>query len=101
MVRRFFGTGLGELPWRTEFGARLRELKHQKNDVVLQELARARVAEALKRWAPRIVVTSINVSRETQEGENVLVIRGRYNLINENVPGNNVLLEGVEVTVSV
>ena len=30
----------GELPWRTDFGSLLHLLRHQKNDRVLQELAR-------------------------------------------------------------
>jgi phage baseplate assembly protein W len=91
----------GELPWRTEFGSRLHLLRHHKNDAVLQELARAYVVEALKRWEPRIVVTSVNATREALEGTNVLTLRIRYNLISTNVPGNNVLLSGLEQTVRI
>lgn len=91
----------GELPWRTEFGSLLHLLRHQKNDRVLQELARVYVVDALKRWEPRVVVTSVLVARETQEGEDVLAIRLRYNVISTNVPGNNVVLSGVEQTVRV
>ena len=91
----------GELPWRTEFGSLLHLLRHQKNDRVLQELARVYVVDALKRWEPRVVVTSIQVAREQQDGENVLAIRLRYNVISTNVPGNNVILSGVEQTVRV
>lgn len=89
----------GELPWRTEFGSLLHLLRHQKNDAMLQELARVYVVDALKRWEPRIVVTSVRASRETSDGENVLSLRIRYNLISANVPGNNVLLEGIEQTI--
>ena len=91
----------GELPWRTEFGSRLHLLRHHKNDAVLQELARAYVVEALKRWEPRIVVTSVNATREPLEGTNVLTLRIRYNLISANVPGTNVLLSGLEQTVRI
>lgn len=89
----------GELAWRTEFGSLLHLLRHQKNDAVLQELARVYVVDALKRWEPRVVVTSVNVTRERQDGENVLALRLRYNVISTNVPGNNVLLEGIEQVV--
>lgn len=89
----------GELPWRTEFGSLLHLLRHQRNDAVLNELARVYVVDALKRWEPRVVVTSVKVTRERQEGENVLALRLRYNIISTNVPGNNVLLEGVEQTI--
>lgn len=86
----------GEVPWRTEFGSLLHLLRHQRNDAVLPELARVYVVDALKRWEPRVVVTSVQVTRERQDGENVLAIRVRYNVISTNTPGNNVVLEGLE-----
>lgn len=89
----------GELPWRTEFGSLLHLLRHQKNDAVLQELARVHVADALKRWEPRVQLTSVQVTRERDRGENVLAIRLRYNIISANVPGNNVIVAGVEQVV--
>lgn len=91
----------GELPWRTEFGSLVHLLRHQKNDAVLQELARVYVVDALKRWEPRVQVTSVQVTRERDRGENVLSVRLRYNIISTNVPGNNVILAGVEQTVRV
>jgi phage baseplate assembly protein W len=91
----------GELPWRTEFGSLLHLLRHQKNDAVLQELARVHVADALKRWEPRVQLTSVQVTRERDRGENVLAIRLRYNIISANVPGNNVILQGIEQLVRV
>jgi uncharacterized protein len=52
----------GELPWRTNFGAGLGLLKHRPNDAVLAELARVSVRDALARWTPRVVFTSINLT---------------------------------------
>lgn len=89
----------GELAWRTEFGSLLHLLRHQKNDHVLQELARVYVVDALKRWEPRVQVTSVQVTRERLDGENILAIRVRYNVISTNTPGNNVVLGAVEQTV--
>lgn len=58
--------------------------------------------DALKRWVPgATLVTSVKITREREDGENVLAIRLRYNVISANVPGNNVLLEGVEQVVVV
>lgn len=54
----------GEVPWRTEFGSLLHLLRHQKNDAVLQELARVYVVDALKRCEPRVIVTSVQATRE-------------------------------------
>lgn len=85
----------GEMPWRTDFGSLLHVLRHQRNDRVLQELARVYVVDALKRWEPRVVVASVQVMREQHEGENVLAIRTRYHIISANTAGNNVLFEDV------
>ena len=89
----------GEMPWRTEFGSLLHRLRHQKNDSVLQELGRVYVVEALKRWEPRVVVTAVRVNREPHDGENVLAIRLRYDVISVNTPGNNTILSETEQTV--
>ncbi len=90
----------GEIPWRTELGSMLRLLVHQPNNRVLQELARVYVVDALKRWEPRVRVTSVQVTREQLDGENVLAIHVRYDVIAANVPGNNVILSGIEQTVT-
>jgi phage baseplate assembly protein W len=89
----------GELPWRTEMGSLLRLLIHQRNDTVLQELARVYVVDALKRWEPRVRVTSVAVTRERDRGENVLAIRLRYNIVAS--PGGTVLIPEVDQTVRV
>ena len=86
----------GEVPWRTDFGSLLHRLRHQKNDSVLQELGRVYVVDALKRWEPRVVVTAVRVGREQHDGENVLAIRLRYDVISTNTPGNNVILPGID-----
>jgi phage baseplate assembly protein W len=91
----------GEMPWRTEFGSLLFLLRHQKNDVALQELAKVYVQDALRRWEPRVIVTSLYAKR-LEDGEgNKHVIRLRYDVIQRNVPGNQVVLKGVEQTVTV
>lgn len=38
----------------------------------------------------------MSVGRLQQEGENVLAIRIRYDVISTNTPGNNVIVTGVE-----
>lgn len=91
----------GELSWRTEFGSALHLLRHQNNDDVLQELARINVVDALINFEPRLRVTDVQVTRETQDGENILAIRVRFDVIDQNVPSNDVLLEGLESTFTV
>lgn len=61
----------GELPWRTSFGAGVHLLRHERNDVVLGELARVRIRDALRRWVPSAEVTKLAVVRDG----NQLVIR--------------------------
>ena len=89
----------GELPWQTDFGSLLHRLRHQKNDSILQELGRVYVVDALKRWEPRVIVTGVRIAREQHNGENVLAIRLRYDVIATNTPGNNVILPGIEQNV--
>ncbi len=92
----------GEVPWRTEFGSLLHLLRHMKNDAVLSELARSDVLNALQRWEPRIVVRSVTTTRETSSnGENILAIRVRFDVIGRNTDANNVVLEGLETKVEV
>jgi uncharacterized protein len=90
----------GEMPWRTEFGSLLHLLRHQKNDVALREMAKVYVQDALRRWEPRIMVTRLDAERLDDSAGSKLVLRLRYNVIQRNVPGNQVLLEGIEQTIA-
>ena len=91
----------GELAWRPEFGSLLFLLRHRKNDAVLQELARVYVVDALTRWEPRVIVQTVRVSTEEQEGADVLAVRVGYSLIRRNVSGNRVVVPSIQQTVLV
>lgn len=90
----------GELPWRPEFGSLIHTLRHQKNDAVLQDLGRIYVLDAVQRWEPRVIIRTVETRRQ-ELGSNRMTIRVLFDLIDENVPGNNVLIEGLEVIVAV
>jgi hypothetical protein len=66
---------VGELPWRTAFGTPLGVLRHQRNEVVLGELARVYIRDALARWVPEATLVAVEVQRE--EGELRLRVRFR------------------------
>jgi phage baseplate assembly protein W len=51
----------GELPWRTNFGAGLALLRHQRNDATLGELARVYARDALARWVPTAELLAVAV----------------------------------------
>jgi hypothetical protein len=51
-------------PWRTNFGAGLALLRHQRNDAALKELARVYVRDALKRWVPGATLVSLAVEQD-------------------------------------
>lgn len=89
----------GEIPWRTEAGSLLNLLRHRRNDAVLQELARVYVVDALKRWEPRVRVTSVDVGREQDRGENALAIRLRYGIVTGRSAVGGIVVENVEQTV--
>ena len=57
----------GELPWRTNFGAGLALLRHQRNDAALNELARVYVRDALRRWVPSAQLVSLLAVQEEAE----------------------------------
>jgi phage baseplate assembly protein W len=86
----------GELPWRSKFGSLLHLLRHESNPVVLQELARVHVADALRRWEPRVVLTDVEVTR----ADRTLQIKIRFRPISRNVPGNSVVLPDSELTLT-
>jgi phage baseplate assembly protein W len=94
LIRSAVGQILGTVG-SSDFGSLLHVLRHQKNDGILQELARVYIVDALKRWEPRVVVTAVGVAREQKDGENVLAIRLRYDVISMNVPGNKLVLSDV------
>ena len=66
-VRQVLGTegatvrSSGELPWRTSFGSAIHLLRHHNNDIVLAELGRLYVRDALKRWLPDVQVVGVDV----------------------------------------
>ena len=93
------GTLQGELPWRHAFGSMLYRLKHKKG-IVLQELARVYVIDALRRWEPAVRVSNASVV-EFDRADRVLTIRLRYDVINVNSPNNAVLLQGIDQSIDV
>jgi hypothetical protein len=66
-------TSSGELPWRTNFGAGLALLRHQRNDAVLGELAQVYVRDALSRWVPGAQLLGV----EPQQSGPTLTLRVR------------------------
>lgn len=92
----------GELPWRTEFGSLIHLLRFRNNDAIFRELARTYVQDALQRWEPRVRVNTVRVKNQDDgQGGFVPVIFVGFNIIDENVPGNNVVLAGGEVAIPV
>ncbi len=95
-------TSAGELDWDPDRGSLLYLLRHQGSDLVLQQLGRVYVADALRRWEPRILLRKTRVSREAGPAgpDNVLSIRLTYDVLAAPAPSNSVLLSGVDQTVS-
>lgn len=94
-MRAASGTMAGELPWRPELGSKFYLLKHRKNNLALSELATAYAGEALGRWEPRVRVTTCINERNGRKDQTRVI----FDVIDQNVAGNNVILEGVEITI--
>ena len=93
----------GELPWRTEFGSKLYLLRQRLNSNALVEQARRFVADAIKRWEPRVRITETHITRgsaPTGGTLNMLVIRVKYNFVDQNSGTNAVLARDLESSVT-
>lgn len=93
----------GELPWRTDFGSLLHLLRHKNNTVLVAELARVHVADALARWVPQVRFREVETSigNDLNGEPTVLHMRVRYDVIGINRPGNEVLVPDVTQVVTV
>ena len=65
-ARHILLTELGELPWRTEFGAGLDLLRHRRLDTVLVELARVDARNAFGRWLANVDLTELEADADGQ-----------------------------------
>lgn len=79
-VANLLGTGLGELPWEPDYGSRLFLLRHRAFVPALEDMARAFVAEAIDRWEPSLVLTSVRMRERRGPGghRNVFEVRTAY-----------------------
>jgi Bacteriophage baseplate protein W len=64
----------GELLRRIAFGSALHLLRYQRNEAVLNLLARVYVHDALKRWVPEVELVAVSVVR----GDDELRLTVRY-----------------------
>lgn len=86
------GTVQGELRWRPAFGAQLYLLKHAKG-AARAELARIYILDALVKWEPR--VTNVRMTVTFDDPNLMMKVDIVYDVIRTNVPGNQVLVQGV------
>jgi phage baseplate assembly protein W len=84
----------GELPWRTEFGTLLQQLRLRANSPALAELARNRVATALARWVPSVRVRTVTVTRAID----TLSLRIVYDIVDPS--GSKTVVHGLETSVA-
>jgi phage baseplate assembly protein W len=91
--------GQGDLPWRSNFGSRLWLLRHDADPVVLNEVARSYVIDALRRWEPNIQVESVTV---TNANDGVLEIAMTYSIrgVRNDVTGPQLGTNQVNVTIN-
>lgn len=95
-------TMAGEVPWNTEFGSATQLLRHRKNDMTTAELAKVWIADALRRWEPRVRLRDVKITQREAtpgKGENVQQIDLTYDVLAQPRQGNRVLYGGVTQTV--
>lgn len=86
-----FETPKGSRLMMPEFGSDIRKYRFDPLDKVLMERLRYTITEDIKRWEPRITLTSIEFLADNQAIDNsILYISISYNLINTTVSANYV-----------
>lgn len=70
--------GVGELPWRTSFGAGLDRLRFRTMNLKNRELARTLVSDALRRWMPEVEVVDVEPGADNAQQRLTLAIFWRW-----------------------
>lgn len=81
-------TPLGTRIMLPEFGSRLTELVFEPNDEMLEDIAKAYIADALVRWEPRVRVARVDIYRDGFN-ENALIVSIDYAIGSEEEVLNN------------
>ena len=85
-VLQLLATKRGELPWRTNFGARLDLLRHQSNTAVLEALAKYIIRfEGFRVWLKDIELRALTSRREGTTLYLALVVSARIRGRSEDV----------------
>lgn len=87
-LRQIVGTRKGELRWRPNFGLTIDRRRHQVNNDALAVLVKADIEAAVRQFEPRVDVVQV----EVRSDKNTLIARVGWNVIDKNVPGNQVIL---------
>lgn len=82
----------GELPWRGEFGIRLKHLRHRSKTVFLEKKALHYVLSGLAQWEPCARVATVKILSAPKS--RALTIRVIYDIVTTNPAGNQVVTPG-------
>ncbi len=81
-ILQILETRPGERLIRPDFGSRVKDLAFEQNDAILEGLLRFHIADALKRWEKRIVVTDVSFDDSPENTDrNVLLVCITYRVI--------------------
>ena len=88
----------GELRWFSEFGSLTHTLRHSNSNIVLSEIARVFVIEAMRRWEPRVRITRTKVEllRKARLAELTVL----FNIIDLQAPAATILVPNLSETVT-
>jgi len=93
-IRIILSTEPGERLRLPEFGAGLRRFLFEPNTLATHTLIRQTIAEALKRWEPRVQVEAVEVQADASDAESALATI-TYRLVATPVQGRGSLRVGV------
>jgi phage baseplate assembly protein W len=86
-IRLILGTAFGERPMRPEFGCAIHDYVFDSADTETAAKVAAAVRASIRRWEPRIVLTDVLVSFDSQD-PSTIYIDIRYAIGETNDPRN-------------
>lgn len=76
----------GERVMLPEFGSQLRLLKHEPNDVILKQLSKVYIQEAIERWEDRVHFVGVDIFQHEHHLEFILTVEYKFNRHLEKIP---------------
>lgn len=87
-IKNILMTRKGSLPGKPEFGSDLYKVPFSQLDYITENLMKTTIKDALDLWEPRVVIESINITRNDEYNKIIADIQYRYRYNGQNIYNN-------------